>query len=251
MRLQGKTVIVTGAAQGIGAASATRFAKEGAYVVLTDVNVDHGERMAEAIGTRFARLDVAKEDEWSALVQAVLAERGSIDGLVNNAGIYFNALIEDTQPDALRSLLDINLVGPWLGMRAVVPHMKRARRGSIVNISSVEGTIGFCGCTAYTAAKWGLRGMTKTVAKEVGPFGLRVNSVNPGVIDTPILPPGIAGPEFSSFFPNIAMNRPGRPEEVAAVSLFLLSDDSSYVSGADIIIDGGWTCGEYLNNKPA
>lgn len=250
MRLKAKTVIVTGAAQGMGAATVQRLAKEGAHVILTDINVEGGQKFADSVGAQFAPLNVTKEEEWASLVDAIVKDRGGIDGLVNNAGIYFSSLIEDTKVDALRSLLDIDLIGPWLGMRAVVPHMKQARRGSIVNIASVEGKTGFCGGTAYAAAKWGLQGMTKSVAKEVGPFGVRVNSINPGVIETPLLPPGMAGPEFASLFPGVALNRIGQPEEIAAVSLFLLSDDASYISGADITADGGWMCGEYLHNKP-
>lgn len=250
MRLDGKTVIVTGAAQGMGAATAVRFAAEGAHVVLTDINEAAGIKLADEIGACFHRLDVADEDQWRELAEAVIADRGAIDGLVNNAGIYFNSLIEDTDLAALRKLLDIDLVGPWLGMRAVTPHMKQARKGSIVNISSVEGIIGHYGATAYTAAKWGLRGMTKSLAKEVGPFGVRVNTVNPGAIETPLLQAGTWGVPFDTMFPDIAMNRPGRAEEVAAASLFLISDDSTYVSGADLTVDGAWTCGGYLNNKP-
>jgi 3alpha(or 20beta)-hydroxysteroid dehydrogenase len=251
-RLSGKVAIVTGAAQGMGETTAELFAAEDATVVVADINVAGGEALARRLGAkaRFARLDVADPADWAAVVSTTLREHGRIDGLVNNAGIFFDALIEDTRLDALRHLLDVDLIGPWLGMQAVVPAMKAARRGSIVNISSVEGLTGHCGRTAYTAAKWGLRGMTKSLAMEVGPFGVRVNSIQPGAIDTPMLRTGMAGIPFESLFPEVAMNRPGRPSEVAAASLFLISDDSTYVSGADLTVDGAWTCGAYSMNKP-
>jgi 3alpha(or 20beta)-hydroxysteroid dehydrogenase len=250
MRLKDKTVIVTGAAQGMGAATATLFAVEGAYVILTDINEKGGKTLAEKIGATFAKLDVTDSTSWETLVESIVVTRGSVDGLINNAGIYFNAMIENTEVEAFKNLLDINLVGPWLGMRAVIPAMKRARKGSIVNISSVEGKTGHCGSTAYTAAKWGLQGITKSVAKEAGPFNVRIYAINPGAIDTAMLKRGLAGAPFEPAFPEVAMNRPGQPEEIAAVSLFLISDESSYVTGADITVDGGWTCGDYLWNKP-
>lgn len=251
-RVSDKVIIVTGAAQGMGEATSRLLVAEGAHVIVADVNDSDGRAVAEALGSNatYAHLDVASGEEWKALIASVIDHHGKVDGLVNNAAIFFSALIEDTEEAALRNLLDIDLIGPWLGMKAVVPHMKAARTGSIVNISSVEGLIGHCGRTGYTAAKWGLRAMTKTLAKEVGPFGVRCNSVQPGAIDTPMLRNGLAGTEVTRAFPEIAMNRAGSPDEVAAATLFLLSDDSSYVSGADLTVDGGWTCGAYSFNKP-
>jgi 3alpha(or 20beta)-hydroxysteroid dehydrogenase len=250
--LDNKIVVITGAAQGMGEATAMLCVKQGAHVVVTDVNVEAGKAVARELGAAagFKRLDVAKALDWEVVVRETIDAHGRIDGLVNNAGIFFDALIEDTEEDALRHLLDIDLIGPWLGMRAVVPHMKAARRGSIVNISSVEGLVGHCGRTAYTAAKWGLRAMTKSLAMEVGPFGVRVNAVQPGAIDTPMLRTGMAGTPFVTLFPEVAMNRPGRPEEVAAATVFLISDAASYISGADLPVDGAWTCGAYTMNKP-
>ena len=252
MRLENKVQIMTGAAQGMGEATAERFAAEGAHVYLTDVNAELGQAVAAKLGKRvhFEPLDVTDEANWASLGGKVLAVHDKIDGLINNAGIHFNSLIENTMLADLRKLLDIDMIGPWLGMRAVAPHMKAARRGSIVNISSVEGLTGFCGSTAYSAAKWGLRAMTKSLAKEVGPFGVRVNTVNPGAIDTPMLRHGMGDQPFGSVFPDVALNRPERAEEIATATLFLVSDDSTYVSGADLTVDGGWTCGAYLMDKP-
>jgi 3alpha(or 20beta)-hydroxysteroid dehydrogenase len=236
----------------MGEATAMLCAQRGATVIVTDMNVAGGQAVALTLGSAacFKCLDVAKAADWSAAVGEIISAYGRIDGLVNNAGIFFDALIEDTQEHSLRHLLDVDLIGPWLGMKAVVPHMKARRCGSIVNISSIEGLVGHCGRTAYTAAKWGLRAMTKSLAMEVGPFGVRVNSVQPGAIDTPMLRTGMGERSFATLFPEVALNRPGRPEEVAAASAFLLSDDATYVSGADLTVDGAWTCGAYTMNKP-
>jgi len=252
MTVAGKVIIVTGAAQGMGAATAQMLIEEGAHVVMTDVNHDEGIRVATQFGDRahFVRMDVSDEQDWASTMESVLTHHGRVDGLVNNAAIFINALIEEMPVEDFRRLIDIDLYGPWLGMRAVVPIMKKARSGSIVNISSVEGLMGHCGRTGYTAAKWGLRGMTKSLALETGPFGVRVNSVQPGAINTPMLRIGMAGESFDRFFPEVSMNRPGEPHEIAAITTFLLSDKASYVNGAEITADGGWTCGQYRLNKP-
>jgi 3alpha(or 20beta)-hydroxysteroid dehydrogenase len=252
MTVLDNVVIVTGGAQGMGAATAELLIEEGAYVILTDVNGEEGEHVAAQLGNRaqFFKMDVSVEADWASLMDMAIARHGRIDGLVNNAAIFINALIEEMPPADFRRLIDIDLYGPWLGMRAVVPFMKKARSGSIVNISSVEGLMGHCGRTGYTAAKWGLRGMTKSLALETGPFGVRVNSVQPGAINTPMLRNGMAGESFDRFFPEVSMNRPGEPHEIAAITAFLLSDKASYVNGAEITADGGWTCGQYRLNKP-
>jgi 3alpha(or 20beta)-hydroxysteroid dehydrogenase len=252
MTVADKVIIVTGAAQGMGLATAEMLVEEGAHVIMTDVNGDEGARVAAELGDRaqFVRMDVSEEKDWTTAVDAILARHGRVDGLVNNAAIFINALIEEMPPADFRRLIEIDLYGPWLGMRAVVPIMKKARSGSIVNISSVEGLMGHCGRTGYTAAKWGLRGMTKSLALETGPYGVRVNSVQPGAINTPMLQNGMAGESFDRFFPEVSMNRPGEPNEIAAVTTFLLSDKASYVNGAEITADGGWTCGQYRVNKP-
>jgi len=224
----------------------------GGVAIATDIQRERGERVTEELGDQaeFQTLDVRAEADWDWVVRSVLEKHGRIDGLVNNAAIYIEAVIEDMPTAALREILEVDLVGPWFGMRAVVPHMKAARRGSIVNISSVDGMVGYCGCTAYTAAKWGLRGMTKSLAKEVGPFGVRANIIDPGAIDTPMLREGMADIPFGEIFPDVAMNRAGTGREIADTAIFLLSDSGGYISGADIVVDGGLICGLYQLNKP-
>lgn len=251
--VQNKIVIVTGAAQGIGAATARHLVAEGAYVVIADINTDAGPALAGELGerARFAELDVRDEPGWSRVASETFGDHGRIDGLVNNAGVFTYGLLESVGAEEFRRCVDTNLYGPWLGMKAVSPYMKRAGSGSIVNISSVDGLIGYCARTVYTATKWGLRGMTYSVAKELGPYGIRANVVAPGAIDTPMLRGGMAGAPFDDLFPEIAMNRPGDPSEVARATTFLLGDNSRYVSGTDLVVDGGWVCGDYLLDKPS
>ncbi|MFZ2948920.1 MAG: glucose 1-dehydrogenase [Desulfuromonadaceae bacterium] len=257
-KLEGKVAIVTGGVGGMGRATAEVFIQEGAKVVIVDVLDAEGAALATILGdaASYRHLDVSDETSWQDLVRDVVAQHNRIDVLVNNAAIFFSAHIDETNNEAFHRLLDINLIGPYLGMKAVIPFMKVARTGSIVNISSVNGLRGNCGSGAYNASKWGLRGLTKCVAMEVGPFGIRVNSVHPGLIDTPM-----SNPDRKSFaelneeqrvkVPGIALSRVGHPEEVSRASLFLASDDSSYISGAELAVDGGWTCGVYLREKPS
>lgn len=249
-RLQGKIAIVTGAARGQGEATARLFAQQGATVVLTDVLVEQGEAVARDIGASasFFRLDVTDEAGWSALVEQVIARHGRVDVLVNNAAIVFHKEVTDTSKRDLEQMLAINLVGPYLGVKAVVPQMKRQGAGSIVNISSVNGLRGTIGMSAYDASKWGVRGFTKSLALELSPSGIRVNSVHPGAIDTPMLNPnGDLDSSKAAQDYGIVFGRVGKPVEVAQASLFLASDEASYVNGAEIAVDGGWTAGLVVN----
>jgi 3alpha(or 20beta)-hydroxysteroid dehydrogenase len=249
-RLQDKVVIITGAARGQGEATARLFAAEGARVVLTDVLAQEGQQAARDIGGSavFLEHDVSSEAAWAAVVQDTLGRFGKLDVLVNNAAVsLFAPLMETSESDFYR-VLSINLIGCFLGMKAVVPTMTTERRGSIVNISSVNGLRGTVGMSAYDAGKWAVRGMSKAVALELAPHGIRVNTVHPGAIDTPMLNPGQAldlGKMARSF--GIAFGRVGRPEEVAHASLFLASDDASYISGAELAVDGTWSAGLLTN----
>lgn len=241
-RLDGKVALITGGARGQGAAEARLFASEGATVVLTDVLDADGGRTASEIGGTYRHQDVASEDSWIELVAAIVADHGHIDVLVNNAGIYHSSPLTETSLDDYRRVIEVNQVGVFLGLKHVGKQMMAQRSGSIVNISSIAGMRGGGNSVAYTASKWAVRGMTKSAAQVLGPYGVRANSIHPGLIDTPMLHqvPGVdANPEGMTR--RIPLGRIAEPEEVARLALFLASDDSAYISGAEITIDGGMT----------
>lgn len=249
-RLQDKVAIITGAARGQGEATARLFAAEGCAVVITDVLVDEGEAVASAIGdrARFVRHDVSDEGDWAKVVETATSLFGKVDILVNNAAIAHFASIEDTTRDDLMRLLNVNVAGQYLGIKAVLPLMKAARRGSIVNISSVDGLRGTTGLSAYDACKWAVRGLTKAIALESAPYRVRCNSVHPGAIDTPMLnPDGLADTTPIAAGLGIPFGRVGESSEVAHASLFLASDDASYISGSEVAVDGAWTAGLNTN----
>ncbi len=237
--LDGKVVIVTGASSGMGAATAVLFASEGAVVIGADIKPS----ASPAAGVEFARLDVTSEDDWRAMVTQVMAAHGRLDGLVNNAGISYHATIADTRVDDFRRLLDINLIGCFLGVQNCVPAMVQSGGGSIVNISSIQGLVGTGGKSAYTASKWAVRGMTKSMAAELGKSGIRVNSVHPGAIETPMLLRNPGSRDEIAARMDIPAGRIGQPEEVARASLYLISDAASYVTGAELAVDGGLAAG--------
>jgi 3alpha(or 20beta)-hydroxysteroid dehydrogenase len=243
--LAGKVAIITGAARGQGAAAARRFIEEGARVVIADVLDDVGKELAESLGERaiYRHLDVSNEDDWSGVVDETVANHGGVDVLVNNAGILrFAALTEMPLAD-YRRIVDINQVGTFLGMRSAAKHMIKAGRGSIVNISSVEGLAGMPYLVAYTSTKFAIRGMSKVAALELGPHGIRVNSVHPGMIETDMVKDAAGGHDvdLSPAAKRIPLRRMGQPEDIAEVVLFLASDRSSYVTGAELAADGGAT----------
>jgi 3alpha(or 20beta)-hydroxysteroid dehydrogenase len=242
-RLDGKVALITGGARGQGAAEGRLFAAEGAAVVLSDVLDAEGEQTAKAIDGRYLHHDVTSPDEWKRIVDEVLERHGRIDVLVNNAGIWITGRLTDTPIADYRRVIDVNQVGVFLGMQAVSRPMMEARRGSIINISSVAGLRGAAGGFAYGASKWAVRGMTKSAAQELGPYGVRVNSIHPGLIETAMLHqlPGIDSGNLDGFLRRIPMGRVAEAEEVAKLALFLASDDSSYSSGSEFIIDGGMT----------
>ena len=252
-RLSGKVAIVTGGARGMGAATSRLFAAEGAKVAIADVLDEAGAALAAELGdaARFYRLDVTSEEAWADVVASVEADFGPVDVLVNNAGILlFKSLFETTLEDYER-VLKVNLVGEFLGIKAVGPGMVERGKGSIVNISSVDGMKGANGLVAYASSKWGVRGLTRVAAMELGHRGVRVNSVHPGGVDT-IMSNYDASPreKVSNGYKNIPAQRIAGPEEVAAASLFLASDDSSYMMGSEIVVDGGMVLGHYYMGMP-
>ena len=242
MRLSGKVALVTGAARGQGAAAARRFVAEGASVMITDVLDVPGKELASSLGAQYCHLDVSSEDDWAQAVSTTVEAFGEISVLVNNAGVlHFSAIAETSLADYQR-VIGINQVGTFLGMRAVIPSMKRAGGGSIVNVSSVEGLAGMTHLVAYTASKFAIRGMTKVAAMELGEHGIRVNSVHPGAIDTPMVPETLGVPiDLEPVGRRVALRRVGQPEEVANLVLFLASDESSYCTGGEFVVDGGAT----------
>jgi len=242
--LTGKVAVITGAARGQGAAEARLFVERGARVVLTDVLDADGKQLADELGeaARFVRHDVTSADDWNAAVAVAVSEFGGLNVLVNNAAIYTAKPLTDTTPEELEKILRVNLVGAFRGIRSVVGPMSEAG-GSIVNISSQAGLEGLMGHSAYGSSKWGLRGLTKTAALELGPKGIRVNSVHPGPIATPMVPYLTTGP---GSFPTLPLQRTGVPEEVAELVAFLASDASSYVTGAEVTIDGGLAAGKFM-----
>ncbi len=238
-RFQGSTVLISGGARGQGAVEARLIVAEGGCVLLTDVLDAEGEALAAELGpaARFLHHDVTEEAGWARAVSAAEA-LGPLRGLVNNAGIYIPKTLMETDAALFERHTRINQLGCFLGMQAVVPAMERAGRGSIVNISSTAGLRGSPGAIAYSATKWALRGMTKAAAIDLAPRGIRVNSVHPGPIDTEMLK--IRTPEENAARTRLVpMQRNGTAEEVAKLVLFLLSEDSSYMTGAELAIDGG------------
>jgi 3alpha(or 20beta)-hydroxysteroid dehydrogenase len=242
-RLDGKVAIVTGAARGQGEAEARLFVAEGARVVVADVLANEGAAVASSLGDAavFAPLDVTDEDQWRSAVDLAEERFGPVDVLVNNAGVLMFQSIDKTDPADFERVMRINVHGVFLGIRAVTPSMERAGGGSIVNISSTAGLTGLPFLGAYVASKWAVRGLTKTAAIDLGGKGIRVNSVHPGGIDTPML----AGTSPDApFYRRLPVPRMGRADEAARAVLFLASDESSYTTGAELAVDGGATCGD-------
>ena len=240
--LDGKCIVVTGAAQGMGGVHARRCAEEGAHVVLTDRQAESGAAVAADLGEGavFVEHDITVAEDWDRVVGTATSRFGRIDGLVNNAAIWWTKSLLEEDADQLRRMLDVNVVGTWLGMQKVTPIMRDLGGGSIVNLSSIAGTRGIPEHGAYGASKWAVRGMSKVAAVEFGEWNIRVNTVHPGAIEGTgmfLLPES----DYEELFATQPLRRPGQRDEVSGLVLFLLSDLSTYVTGHEHVVDGGRT----------
>jgi 3alpha(or 20beta)-hydroxysteroid dehydrogenase len=242
-RLAGKVALISGGARGQGEAEARLFVAEGAKVVIGDVLESEGKAVADDLGddALFVPLDVTDEDAWVAAVAAAEEAFGPVTVLVNNAGILGFERVDKIKRTDFDRIMQVNVTGVLLGMKAVVPSMRKAGGGSIVNISSTSGLQGLPYLGAYSASKWAVRGLTKTAAIDLGHFGIRVNSIHPGGIETPM----IAGTDPEApYYKRLPVGRIGSSQEAAHAVLFLASDDASYTTGAELAVDGGATCGD-------
>lgn len=250
-RLAGRVALISGGSRGQGAAEARLFTAEGAQVVIGDVLDDEGKAIAEELGeaAAYVHLDVRRKEDWGGAVATATDVFGGLDVLINNAGVFRLSSIEDTTPEDYMSLIEVNQLGVFLGMQAVIPAMTRAGHGSIVNVSSIDGLVGMAGSVSYVASKFAVRGMTKVAALELGPRGIRVNSIHPGGVDTPMirdLKIGDITVDGTGAMGRVPLGRIGTPEDVARLALFLASDESSYCTGSEFTIDGGLLAGPNL-----
>ncbi|MEU2154673.1 glucose 1-dehydrogenase [Streptomyces sp. NPDC019396] len=250
-KLDGRVVLITGAARGQGEQEARLFAAEGAKVVLADVLDDQGEALAKELGesvARYVRLDVGREDDWAGAVAAAREAFGRIDGLVNNAGILrFNELVS-TPLEEFQQIIQVNQIGAFLGIKSVAPEIEAAGGGTIVNTASYTALTGMHCVGAYAATKHAILGLTRVAAMELAAKRIRVNAVCPGAVDTPMSNPGGADAAAldAVYRKLVPLGRVGQPEEVARLALFLTSEDSSYITGQPFVIDGGWLAGVNL-----
>lgn len=240
-RLENKVVIITGAAQGMGKIHAEKALEQGAKVIITDINEESGHQTESELKgeVMFIKHNVSDENDWKNVVQQTMDKWVRIDVLVNNAGITYNTPLEELTTDDYMKIVQINQLSVFLGMKTVAPIMKEQHKGSIINISSMNGLVG--GAIGYTDTKFAVRGMTKAASRELSPYNIRVNSVHPGVIQTPMLEQEGVKEAVEEFKKTIPMRRVAQAEEVSNMVTFLASDDSSYSTGAEFVIDGGLT----------
>jgi 3alpha(or 20beta)-hydroxysteroid dehydrogenase len=246
-RLDGKVALITGGARGMGKSHVRHFVAEGARVVFGDVRDDQGRYVAAGLGERSCRYthhDVTSEEDWAAAVALAVEAFGQLDVLVNNAGILAFATIAEMPLADFRRVLEVNAVGCWLGMKAVIEEMTKAGDGSIINISSIEGFTGAAGLSAYRASKFAIRGMTKVAAAELAPFGIRVNSVHPGGVLTRMITESAgARGDGEAFLRSMPLGRFAEPVEISRLVAYLASDESSYSTGSEFVADGGLLAG--------
>ncbi len=249
-RLDGKVAIITGAARGQGACEARLFVEEGARVVMGDVLDDEGRAVADELGdaARYIHMDISQESDWARALEAA-AGFGPLNVLINNAAVTHFAAIVDTTLEDWNRVVAINQTGTFLGIRSAVEPMKAAGGGAIVNVSSIDGLQAKNALIAYAATKWAIRGMTKVAAIELGHHGIRVNSLHPGGVDTPMGNP-TAMDDIDAFYKDQAIPRCGKPIDIARMALFMASDECSFSTGAEFIADGGWSAGEYISYLP-
>ncbi|MDR7156820.1 3alpha(or 20beta)-hydroxysteroid dehydrogenase [Sphingobium xenophagum] len=233
-QLTDRVIVVTGGAGGMGWATTRTLVERGAWVIATDLR----ESQEPIEGALFVRHDVTSEDDWDRVIATAIDRFGKLDGLVNNAGIGELARLLDTSRELFENMLSVNQMGTFFGMRKAAEVMKD-KGGAIVNIASCVATRGVGGHFPYTVSKWAVRGMTKCAALDLAPYGIRVNSINPGTIETPMMVAGFSEEQAAQIKNSIPMGRFGQPHEIAAVSAFLLSDEASYLTGTEIEADGG------------
>lgn len=240
-RLENKVAVVTGAAQGMGESHARTLLKEGAKVVITDLNVEKGQALADELGENalFVAHDVTKEDDWKKVISEAEAAFGPINVLVNNAGISFNKSFADITLDEYMKIVNINQVSVFLGMKYAQPSMAKAEGGSIINVSSINGIVG--GAVGYTDTKFAVRGITKAGALEFAKDNIRVNSIHPGVVETPMVTEGDSFELIQQYAKTIPLGRMAQSQDISDLVLFLASDDSRYSTGAEFVVDGGIT----------
>jgi len=243
-KLDGKVALISGGARGMGAADAEILIQNGAKVMIADVLDDDGAATAARLGDacRYVHLDVTRDDDWKAAVAATVDAFGSLDILVNNAGIVLQAPLESMDSDDFRRVIDVNLNGVYLGMKYAIPELKKSGDACIVNISSTAGLMGYQNTGAYVASKWAVRGMTKTAAMELGQYGIRVNSIHPGLVWTPMTE-GMSDAIFASQ----ALPRAGTTDELAKLLLFIVAD-ATYSTGSEFVAGGGQTLGAVVRD---